>query len=51
MSLDKFVSMYLDWLNNFLSVEAFAAHYGISVAVATQIIEAGRAVAAIDLEA
>lgn len=49
MSLDKFVSMYLDWVNNFLTVEKFAAHYGISVAVATQVIEAGRAVSAIEL--
>ncbi|MGF6139064.1 hypothetical protein [Pseudomonas laurylsulfatiphila] len=49
MALDTFVEMYLDWLNNFLSVEAFAAHYGLSLDKANQIIEAGRTIAAIDL--
>ena len=36
-------TMYLDWVNNFLTVNAFAEHYGISVRIATAIIEEGRA--------
>lgn len=49
MSLDTFVQMYLDYRNNFLSVEAFASHYGISINVANQIVNAGRTVANINL--
>ena len=49
MSLDTFTKMYMDYRNNFLTAEAFAAHYGISVNTATQIINAGRTVVAINL--
>lgn len=49
MALGTFVVMYLDWRNNFLSVEEFAAHHGISVNTANQIINAGRSIALINL--
>ena len=49
MSLDSFVIMYLDYVNNFLSVEAFAHHYAITVSTAEQIIIAGRLVKSINL--
>ena len=42
MSLDKFTKMYLDWVNNFLTVECFAEHYAISVNDAKIIIDLGR---------
>lgn len=32
-------AMYLDYVNNFLTVSAFAAHYGISEIVALAIIK------------
>lgn len=51
MSLDKFVEMYLDWKNNFLTVSGFAAHYEISLATAEQIIRIGREITEINLEA
>jgi hypothetical protein len=44
MSLDKFVTMYLDWVNNFLTVECFAEYYQISVADAQKIIDIGRSI-------
>lgn len=31
--------MFLDYFNNFLTIEQFAEHYGISVNLATAIIE------------
>ncbi|AUR93548.1 hypothetical protein NVP1187O_235 [Vibrio phage 1.187.O._10N.286.49.F1] len=40
--MNNFIEMYLDWVNNFLSVEAFAAHYGISVDLAILVIKEGR---------
>ena len=39
---DKVKEMYLDYLNNFLSVEKFAEHYGMSEEKANRIIEIGR---------
>ena len=44
MSLDKFVTMYLDWVNNFLTVECFAEYYQISVDDAQKIIDIGRSI-------
>ena len=35
--------LYLDWVNNFLSIESYAAHYGLSVEHAKAIIAAGKA--------
>tara|TARA_Y100000588_G_scaffold244854_1_gene259050 strand:- start:3121 stop:3324 length:204 start_codon:yes stop_codon:yes gene_type:complete len=40
--MSKFIDMYLDYVNNFLSLEAFAAHYGISMDLATLVIKEGR---------
>jgi hypothetical protein len=42
MSLDQFVAMYLDWINNFTTVDCFAEHYQISVADAQKVIDTGR---------
>lgn len=36
--------MYLDWVNNFLTVEAFAEHYGITIESAEKIIKDGKEV-------
>jgi len=36
--------MYLDWVNNFLTVDAFASHYGITIECAEKIISDGKAV-------
>lgn len=44
MSLDQFVAMYLDWINNFLSIECFAEHYEISVEDAKKVIDTGRSI-------
>ena len=49
MSLDNFVTYYLDYRNNFSTVEAFAAWYGFSMETATVIIECGRAISNIEL--
>ena len=35
-------NMYLDYFNNFLTVEAIAEHYGITENVALKIISRGR---------
>lgn len=50
MSLDKFTTMYLDYVNNFLSVSAFAEHYGITVESALQLIELGQQVSELELK-
>jgi hypothetical protein len=34
--------IYLDWVNNFISVEGFASYYGVTVEVANKLIEEGR---------
>jgi hypothetical protein len=41
MSLDQFIKMYLDYVNNFISIGAFADHYGITQNEAVDIIELG----------
>ena len=40
--LDKTVEMYLDYVNNFLSVSRFAEYYNISEDEANQVIKIGR---------
>ncbi len=35
--------VYADWVNNFLTIGKFAEYYGISLQLATNIIEIGRA--------
>ena len=37
------IQMYLDWLNNFLTLRGFADHYGITTEEARSIISEGRA--------
>lgn len=49
MSLDNFVTLYLDYVNNFLTVAGFAEHHGLSLETATKIVEAGRIVASIEV--
>ena len=40
---DEFIiNMHLDWVNNFLSLEKFAEHYGLTELDANYIIELGR---------
>ena len=34
--------VFLDWFNNFLTVEKFAEHYGLTEAQAAQVIELGK---------
>lgn len=36
--------LYLDWVNNFISVLAFAAHHGMTEKQATATIEHGRVI-------
>ena len=41
--LNKYLNeMYLDYYNNFISVERFAEYYNISEAFALEVIEQGR---------
>lgn len=40
--MNTFINMYLDWVNNYLSVEVFAEHKQISVNLACLIIKEGR---------
>ncbi len=35
-------ALYLDWVNNFITLYSFAEHHGITQRAATHIIEAGR---------
>ena len=41
-SADYLQEMYLDWVNNFLTIEGFADWYGIGEKRAAVIISAGR---------
>jgi hypothetical protein len=41
-SPDKINEMYLDWFNNFLTIERFAEYYEIRKQTAEYIIRAGR---------
>lgn len=49
MSLDKFVSMYLDYRNNFITIGAFADYYAINDKTAEKIIDIGRQISEINL--
>jgi hypothetical protein len=42
LTADQKIKMYLDYANNFLSIEKFAEHYGIGEILATDIIFQGR---------
>lgn len=39
---DRLQALYLDWVNNFLSVPAFADYYGFTLSNAQRIINVGR---------
>lgn len=39
---DKYVELYLDYINNFLTVGRFAEYYGMSENYANHVIEIGR---------
>ena len=41
-TLEEIQAMYLDWVNNFLTVDVFAEHYGITKEQAEGIISIGR---------
>ena len=38
----KYQEMYLDYVNNFLTLDAFASHYCITPSVASNIVTMGR---------
>jgi len=38
----KIIEMYLDYVNNFITTQAFAYHYGLDIFEANIIINAGR---------
>tara|TARA_R100000773_G_scaffold23135_1_gene20409 strand:- start:3984 stop:4154 length:171 start_codon:yes stop_codon:yes gene_type:complete len=42
LTKDNMINMYLDWFNNFLTVQAFADHYQLSTEKAEQVINQGR---------
>lgn len=42
MTIDNLFHLYLDYRNNFLSVEGFASYYGLPVELATQLINHAR---------
>ena len=50
MTLDQFVKMYLDYVNNFISISAFADHYGITQHEAVDIIELGHQIRSMEIE-
>lgn len=39
---NQWPELYLDWVNNFLTVERFAEYYGVTVEHANEILNAGR---------
>jgi hypothetical protein len=39
---DQMADLYLDWINDFVSVDGFAAFYGFSINDAVQVINKGR---------
>ena len=42
-NIEYLIAFYLDWFNNWLTPKAMAAHYGVSIAECTAMIDAGRA--------
>jgi len=42
LTLSRTAELYRDYLNNFLTVEVFAEHYGLTVWQAYKVIEIGR---------
>ncbi len=39
---NNYKEYYLEWVNNFLTIEKFAEYYGFSIKTATRIIETGK---------
>ena len=50
MSLDQFVTLYIDYVNNFITVERFAEYYAIDVDSAQKILDCGRTISQIDVK-
>ncbi|UNY40497.1 hypothetical protein KLEP7_gp84 [Pseudaeromonas phage vB_PpeM_ KLEP7] len=50
MSLDQFTKIYLDYVNNFISIKAFADHYGITREEAEKIIRIGGSILPLDID-
>ena len=44
LTTEKRREMYLDWVNNFLTVAYFAEYYGISESEAHEVINSGRGI-------
>jgi hypothetical protein len=42
MITNKFQEMYLDWVNNFLTIEVFANYYHLTAKQAQFVINSGR---------
>lgn len=42
MDKQKMIDMYLDWVNNFLTLQRFADYYDLTPSKAQQIINEGR---------
>jgi hypothetical protein len=42
MSREDFAKIYLDWVNNFLTVDKFASYYGLHPREAVRLIELGK---------
>ena len=42
-SRQKIEGLYLDWFNNFLTVDRFAEYYGLNIGQARRVIRIGRA--------
>jgi hypothetical protein len=38
MNRSEFTAIYLDWLNNFASIQGFAGYYGLSESEAVRLI-------------
>lgn len=38
----KLIEFYLDWVNNFLTIQRMAEHYGLTISDTMALIEMGR---------
>lgn len=45
MNREQITAIYLDWRNNFVSVEGYASYYGLTYDEAMRLIEVSRMVA------
>lgn len=44
MTREQLVNVYLDWYNNFLSIEGYASYYGLTIDEADRLINLARMV-------